>query len=74
MTRSDTLDRLKAKLDKLSDEQIAAIADMAEACVRDAPPEDEATRAAIAEGIAEAKAGLRVSQSEMDMLLKQPWR
>ena len=57
MTRTEAIDTIKAKLDKLTSEQLAALADMADALARDVPDEDDATRAAIAEGLAQADRG-----------------
>lgn len=66
MTRTQTIDTIKAKLDVLSDEQLSSLADIADAYARSIPPEDEATRAAIAEGLAQAKRGEFASQAEVD--------
>jgi len=74
MTRAETIDTIKSKLDAMTDEQLAALADMADAYTRPEPVEDEATRAAIAEGVAQSKAGERAPQHLVDELLKQPWR
>ena len=57
MTRTQAIDTIKAKLDELSDEQLASIADIADAYTRAIPDEDDATRAAIAEGLAQADRG-----------------
>ena len=57
MTRTQAIDTIKAKLDELSSEQLVALADIADAFTRDVPDEDDATRAAIAEGIAQADRG-----------------
>jgi predicted transcriptional regulator len=57
MTRTQAIDTIKAKLDELTTEQLAALADIADAFARDVPDEDDATRAAIAEGIAQADRG-----------------
>lgn len=57
MTRAEAIDTITAKLDKLTSEQLVALADMADAFARDVPAEDDATRAAIAEGIAQADRG-----------------
>lgn len=37
-------------------------------------PEDDATRAAVAEGVAQAKSGRFASQGEVDALLATVWR
>ena len=57
MTRTQTIDIIKAKLDELSDEQLAALADMADAYARAIPDENDATKAAIAEGMAQVDRG-----------------
>ena len=57
MTRTQAIDTIKAKLDELSSEQLVALADIADAFTRDMPDEDDATRTAIAEGIAQADRG-----------------
>ena len=74
MTRIQTIDAIKAKLDSLTDEQLSSISHLADAYARDIPPEDEATIAGIGEGVAQAKRGERVSQTEVDAVLKRPWR
>ena len=57
MTRTQAIDTIKAKLDALTTEQLAALADIADAFTRDVPEEDDATRTAIAEGVAQADRG-----------------
>ena len=57
MTRTQAIDTIKAKLDELSSEQLVALADIADAFTRNVPDEDDATRAAITEGIAQADRG-----------------
>ncbi|MEQ1710847.1 MAG: hypothetical protein ABL908_05545 [Hyphomicrobium sp.] len=57
MTRTETIDIIRSKLDALTTEQLTALADMADALARDVPVEDDATRAAIAEGVAQADRG-----------------
>ena len=37
-------------------------------------PEDEATKAAIAEGLAQARRGEFASDEEIEAVLKRPWR
>ncbi len=74
MTRTQAIDTIKSKLDEMTDEQVQSLADIAEAYTRTVPAEDAATRAAIAEGVRQAKAGERVPAAEFDQLLKQPWR
>ena len=57
MTRARIIDAITAKLDQLTDAQLAALADIVDALTRDVPDADDATRAAIAEGIAQADHG-----------------
>jgi predicted transcriptional regulator len=57
MTRTEAIGTIKAKLDLLTPEQLAALAAMAEAFTRDVPDEDDATRAAIADGLAQVDRG-----------------
>lgn len=57
MTRIEAIDTIKAKLDELTTEQLNALADMTGALARDVPDEDDATRAAIGEGLAQADRG-----------------
>ena len=56
MTRIEAIAKITATLPQLSDERVQMLADIAETWTDDsAPPgEDDATRAAIAEGIAQA--------------------
>ena len=74
MTRTQAIDTIKAKLEDMTDEQLAALADIADSYARAVPSEDDATRAAIAEGVAQAKTGQRISQGDTDALLKTAWR
>ena len=52
--KTQAIDTIKAKLDGLTTEQLAALADIADSFARDVPDEDDETRAAIAEGLAQA--------------------
>ena len=65
MTRTQAIDIIKAKLDELSDEQPAALADIADAYARAIPDEDEATRKAVAEGLAQADRGEFASEADV---------
>ncbi len=65
MTRTEAIHTIRTKLDKLSDEQLAAIADIADAYTRSIPDEDDATRAAIAEGLAQADRGEFAGEEEV---------
>ena len=74
MSKTQAIDRIRSKLDALTDEQAEALAEIAEAYARDVPTEDTQTLAAIAEGVRQAATGQRVAQAEMDLLIKTPWR
>lgn len=65
MTRTQAIDTIEAKLDQLTNEQLFALADIAEAIARDIPDEDSATCAAIAEGLAQADRGEFVNDAEV---------
>ncbi len=54
MTRAQAIDLIGAKLDLLTDAQLADLAAIADPLTRGISNEDDATRAAIAEGIAQA--------------------
>ena len=53
MTRNQTIDLIRAKLDELSNDQLTSLADIADAYTRAVTDEDTATHTAIAEGIAQ---------------------
>ena len=74
MTRADAIAQIQSTLPALSGEQVQALAEIAASWVRDVPEEDEQTRAAIAEGIAQAERGQFASAADVDALLNQPWR
>ena len=65
MTRSQAIDTIKAKLDALSNEQLRALADMADAFSREVSDECEATRDAIAEGLREIENGKFATEAEV---------
>jgi predicted transcriptional regulator len=65
VTRTETIHAIRSNLDKLSDDQLLAIADIAAAYVRAIAPEDEATKASIAEGLAQANRGEFASEEEV---------
>lgn len=60
MTRTEAIAKITATLPQLSDERVQMLANIAESWTDpgDPPAEDEATRAAIAEGIAQADRGV----------------
>jgi hypothetical protein len=67
MTRHEAIVRITATLSKLSDERVETLAEIAQGFAEDAlrPPEDEHTRRAIAQGLAEARRGDFASDSEV---------
>ena len=65
MTRTEAIAQIEAKLPALTTEQAKALAELAEAWTREAPPEDAETRAAIAEGLAQADRGEFVSDADV---------
>lgn len=76
MTRAQSTARLTRTMGRLTDEQLAALASLADTlAISDLiGSEDDATREAIAEGVAQAKRGEFVPQERVDALLKKPWR
>ncbi len=67
MTRTEAIAKIAATLPKLSDERVQALADIAESLTGHVtlPGEDEATRAAIATGIAQARRGEFATDAEV---------
>lgn len=67
MNRSEALAKIAATLPKLSDECVQTLADIAQTWTDDTtrPIEDDATRAAIAEGLAEARNGDFATDTEV---------
>ena len=74
MTRTEAIAQIEAKLPVLTTEQAQALAELAEAWTRVTPPEDAATLAAIAEGLAQADRGEFVDPSKVDALLGRAWK
>ena len=74
MTRIEAIAQIQSALPALSTEQAQALADLAAAWTRVTPPEDDDTRAAIAEGIAQADRGNFVDPAKVDDLLGRPWK
>lgn len=64
MTKTQAITVLEKSIPALTEEQAQVLAELAEAFTRDTP-EDDATRAAIREGLAEADRGEFVSDSEV---------
>lgn len=67
MTRTKTI--FMTGLRELTNEQLTALANIADAFARDMPDEDETTRAAIVEGIAQADRGEFATDEEVAMAL-----
>ena len=65
MTRTQAIAQIEAALPALTVEQAQALAELAEAWTRQTPPEDAATRAAIAEGLAQADRGEFATEAEV---------
>ena len=67
MTRKEAIDSIAATLPQLSDERVQLLAEIAQGWTDDEarPTEDAATRAAIAEGIAEARRGEYATDEEV---------
>ena len=74
MTKAEAINQIEASLPVLSAEQLQALAELALAYTRDVEPEDDATRDAIAEGLAQADRGEFVLPSEVERLLKRNWK
>ena len=67
MTRSEAMAKISASLPQLSDERVQTLAELAESWTDDTdrPAEDDATRAAIATGIAQARRGEFATDEEV---------
>ena len=67
MTRSEAMAKISASLPQLSDERVQTLAELAESWtdVPGRPAEDDATRAAIANGIAQARRGEFATDEEV---------
>lgn len=67
MTRTEAIAKINASLPQLSDERVQALAEIAQGWTDDAgrPAEDDATRAAIAEGVAQGRRGEFASDAEV---------
>jgi predicted transcriptional regulator len=74
MTKAEAISQIEASLPVLTTAQAQALAALAEAWTRQSPPEDDATRAAIAEGIAQADRGAFVTPDKVAGLLGRPWK
>jgi chorismate mutase len=67
MTRREAIDKIAATLPQLSDERVQTLAEIAESWADDhaRPVEDDATRAAIANGIAQGRRGEFATDAEV---------
>ena len=67
MTRTEAIAKIAATLPQLSDERVQTLAEIAQSWTDDAarPPEDDATRAAIANGIAQGQRGEFATDEEV---------
>ena len=67
MTRNDAIAQITATLPKLSDEHVQTLADIAHSWTDDGarPAEDETTRNAIANGIAQGRRGEFATDAEV---------
>ena len=74
MSRHEAISKLQATLASLTTEQAEALAELAIAWTRLPVPEDDATRTAIAEGLAQADRGEFVDARKLDNLLGHPWK
>lgn len=74
MTRQEAIAQIQSSLSALSAEQVQALAELAAAWTRPVPPEDDATRAAIAEGLAQADRGEFADPAKVEELLGRPWK
>ena len=67
MTRTEAIAKITATLPQLSDERVQTLAEIAQSWTDDAarPVEDDATRAAIANGIAQGRRGEFATDAEV---------
>ena len=74
MSRHEAITKIQATLASLTTEQAEALAELMIAWTQSPGPEDDVTRAAIAEGIAQADRGEFVDAQNLDDLLGRPWK
>jgi predicted transcriptional regulator len=74
MTKMEAIAQIQSSLAELSAEQAQALAELAAAWSRPIAAEDDETRAAIAEGLAQARRGEFASPADVDALLSRPWK
>ncbi|HEY1245853.1 MAG TPA: hypothetical protein VGF29_13590 [Hyphomicrobiaceae bacterium] len=67
MTRTEAIAKITASLPRLTDEHVQILAEIAQGWIDDAktPPENDATRAAIAHGIAQGRRGDFATDTEV---------
>ena len=67
MTRTEAIAKITATLPQLSDERVQTLAEIAQSWTAEAsrPAEDDATRAAIANGIAQGRRGEFATDAEV---------
>lgn len=65
MTRAQAIAQIQSTLPVLADEQISALAEVADALAQALEPEDDATRSAIREGLDQANSGRFASPAEV---------
>jgi predicted transcriptional regulator len=73
MTKTEAIAQIQSTLPALTAEQAEALAELAAAWTRPTPTEDDATRAAIRDGIAQADRGEFVDTAKVDALLGRAW-
>ena len=66
MTRTEAIAQIQATIGELPSEQLAALAELAQSLKQPTPPEGAATRAAIAEGLAQARRGEFATDAEVE--------
>ncbi len=73
MTRTEAIAKIAATLPQLSDERVETLAELAQSWTDDTdrPAEDDATRAAIANGIAQARRGEFATDEEVAEAFKR---
>ena len=76
MTRTETIEKIAAVLDSLPDERLEMLAEITDGWNSEGarPLEDDRTKAAIAEGLAQAQNGDFADSAEVEDLLKRPWK
>jgi predicted transcriptional regulator len=73
MTRNQAITTITTVLPTLSDERVQLLAEITQSWAEDAnrPPEDDETRAAIAEGIAQDERGELATDAEVEEAYRQ---